>query len=158
MIMRCKNCGRPISEDEQKNFSWSCYDCFKDYKSSKLRKGTAMQIVGIVGLLIVSLVIFGFSSIIRYVGGFYRPRGAVVFITGSIIAVIIPVLLIFFGTMLKREWSTILKVKPIEPQEVISIPPKNTIPAQKKFCPECGNKITDPNQKFCVNCGSELNS
>ena len=53
--IRCKNCGRPINKDEQQNFFSFCYDCFKDYKSSRMREAesrmreaTVMRIIGIV--------------------------------------------------------------------------------------------------------------
>ena len=153
--VRCKNCGRPLNKDEQENFFSYCYDCFRNYKSSRMRKATAMRIIGIVGLLFVCIYIFLFSSIFS-VYGFERPLRVMVFIIGCIIALLIPSLLIISGTQKKREWSRIFKSKPILPQEVIYTSDNNTTPVQKKFCPQCGTMVEDQNQKFCVNCGNEF--
>ena len=150
---RCKKCGRPLNKDEQQNFFSFCYNCFKDFKSSKMRKATAMRIIGIISLIFVSVYIFLFSFSFFWV----RPLGKTIFIIGSIIAVIIPVLLITKGTKNIRKWEMIYKVKPVEPQELQTTPPTDTNIVQK-FCPHCGNKITDQYQKFCVNCGAQIHS
>ncbi|MFX1364457.1 MAG: zinc-ribbon domain-containing protein [Promethearchaeota archaeon] len=154
--VRCEICGRPLSQDEQMNFFSFCYDCFRDLKDSKMRKGSVMRVIGILGVIIVSLYIFLFSSFIYDPYGPVRPLRVVAFIIGSIIAELIPIFLIIFGTNLKRKWSTIFKAKTIEPQRVLSTPPINTISTQQRFCPECGNKLSDQHQKFCVNCGAEI--
>lgn len=154
--VRCKNCGRPLNTDEQQNFFSYCYDCFRNYKSSKMRQGTAMRIIGIVGTIVVSFYIFMFSFTIGYFLYYSPPLRRVAFIFGSIIALLIPILLIVFGTKRIRKWEKIFNAKPIIPQQVISPQPVYTPPVQKKFCPECGAKIEDPNQKYCVSCGTEI--
>ncbi|MFX1500767.1 MAG: zinc ribbon domain-containing protein [Promethearchaeota archaeon] len=153
---RCKRCGRPLSQDEQMNFFSFCYDCFRDLKDSELRKSTAMRVIGILGVIFVSMFIFTFSSVFGIFYGYARPLRIVAFLIGSTIAELIPILLIVFGTNLKRKWSTIFKAKPIEPQRVLSTPPIHTISTQKRFCPECGTKLSDQTQNFCVNCGAEI--
>jgi hypothetical protein len=112
-----------------------------------------MLVIGIVGRIIVSLNVYALSGIFRY---YAPPLRIAAYIIGSLIAILIPILLIVFGTKKKRKWSAVFKAKPIEPQPVIFPQPERTIPSQKKFCPECGAKIEDPNQKFCVACGSEI--
>ena len=83
-----------------------------------------------------------------------------VFLTSSIITLIIPLALIISGTMRKTKWNTYLKQKPLMQQRVMPIsPPTSAIPpisTHPKFCPECGSKITEREQKFCGNCGREL--
>lgn len=153
---RCKKCGRPLSQDEQLNFFSFCYDCFRDYRSSKMRKGSAMRIIGVIGVIFVSLFIFTYSFSFEIMHGFERPLRGIAFIIGSIIAELIPVVLIVLGTRLKSKWSTMFKAKPIELQRVITIPAPNTVSSQTKFCPECGNKISDQTQKFCANCGANI--
>lgn len=142
---RCKNCGKPINEDQQRNFFSLCYDCFRRFKSSKMNQGTAMQVIGSIALpfVLIYLIIF-------FIYTFSSPLGFT-------IALGIPLALIIVGTKKKKRWKTYLGQRPImEQQEVIISPITSTTPSYPKFCPECGSKIEDRNQKFCINCGKEL--
>jgi len=155
-LIRCKNCGKPIDKDQQRNFFSLCYDCFRRVKSSKMNQGTAMLVIGSIILPFVLLFIFLYSRLL----GFFRPFGQMTFLASSTIALIIPLALIISGATKKAKWNTYLKQKPIiKQQEVITTPTASTItPAYPKFCPECGSKIKDIDQKFCMNCGKELSN
>ena len=37
-LIRCKDCGRPISKDEQENFLSLCYECHRRFKKKELEK------------------------------------------------------------------------------------------------------------------------
>ncbi|MFX0024183.1 MAG: hypothetical protein ACFE9S_17790 [Candidatus Hermodarchaeota archaeon] len=154
---RCRNCGRPIDSDQQRNFFSYCYDCFRDYKSSKMKQGTAMRIIGIVGIIMVAFYELMFSFTLRYFFYYSPPLRIVAYIIGSIIALLVPILLIVYGTKRIRKWESVFQAKPVAPpQQVISPQPVYTTQVQKNFCRECGAKIGDPNQKYCASCGSEI--
>ncbi len=49
--IRCKNCGKQLNTDERENLLSFCSDGFEDYKSFKMRQGSAMRIFGIIILI-----------------------------------------------------------------------------------------------------------
>jgi len=152
-LIRCRDCGKPINKDQQKSFFSLCYECFRRFKSSKLNKAFAMRLIGIISLLFVPLFIF----MIGWDFKFFKLTGRIMFIIGCIIALVIPLLLIYFGVQKNRKWKISLGEKPIiEKQELITTtsPSKNS--THIKYCPECGTKIINVNQKFCTNCGIEI--
>jgi predicted nucleic acid-binding Zn ribbon protein len=153
-LKRCRNCGRPIDNDQQQNIFSLCYDCFKKVKSSKRNQAIAMLVIGSIMLPFVLLFIIAYSISFT----FFRPIGRMIFLTSCAIALIVPIALIISGATRMAKWKTYIKQKPrIAQQEVITTPTAGTnTTAHPKFCPECGSKIKDMDQKFCVNCGKEL--
>ena len=152
-LMRCKDCGKPISKDQEQNFFSLCYECFRRFKSSKMRKGYCMKCFGCISLVIVLSIIIMSVSIFEFID----PEITGMFIFISIIAVIFPFICIFSGVRQERKWNISLEEKPIiENQEITTATDTTTKPTHFKYCPECGNKIEDFNQKFCVNCGTEI--
>ena len=123
---------------------------------NSLRKAYALRLIGKISLSFVLFYVILFSII----SSFFRFRRAglmLIFVIGSIIAITIPLLLIYFGVKKKRKWKTSYGKKPvIEKQELIT----TTFPSENsthiKYCPECGTKIVDVSQKFCMNCGTEM--
>lgn len=151
--IRCRDCGKPISKDQQQNFLSLCYECFRRLKSSKMRKGYCMKCFGCMFLIFALIIIISLASFFE----FLDPERTSQFIITSIIAIVIPFICIFSGVMQERKWKVFLREKPIiENQEITTATVTSTDPTQFKYCPECGNKNEDINQKFCVNCGTEI--
>ncbi len=152
-LIRCKVCRKPINKDQQRNFYSLCYDCFRRFKKSKMNKAFAMKLIGFIALLYILMSILIFIPGLR----FGRPLMIISFIIGVIIAVMISLLLIYFGIMKKRKWKFNSREKPIiERQELITTTSSSEDLTHIKFCPECGTNIVKNGQKFCVNCGTEI--
>ena len=155
-LIRCRDCGKQINKDQQQNFFSLCYECFRRFKSSNLRKAFALRLIGKISLSFVLFYVILFSIIISF-SRFRRTGLMLIFVIGSIIAITIPLLLIYFGVKKKRKWKTSYGEKPIvEKQELITTASPSENSTHIKYCPECGTKIVDVNQKFCMNCGTEI--
>ncbi|MFX1501039.1 MAG: hypothetical protein ACFFDH_08765 [Promethearchaeota archaeon] len=100
-IIRCKECGRPISLDEQKNFLFLCYDCYNKLKSRKMGEAYRSKCCGWILLMIVIVSISIGTAILE----FQDPDNTAIFIIVSIGAIIIPLYCIYNGYKEEKEWK-----------------------------------------------------
>ncbi len=113
-LIRCKVCRKPISKDEQINCYSLCYDDFRRSKKSGSNKAFFLEFIGSITLLCGLISIIG-NIIITNIRlsnpnmGIWRPLMPISIFIGSIIALLISLLLIYFGIMKKRKWKNYLK-------------------------------------------------
>ena len=100
-IIRCKECKKPITEDNIKHTFSLCYECYKEFISNKMRKGSGLKCFGIIALLIVSSMILIDSTFYR----FEDPINTTIFILVSIGILIIPSIFIYYGIKKERKWK-----------------------------------------------------